>query len=144
MKLKILIAEDEKIALKHLCYMLENDGHTVTGVRNGLDALKKVEEEAFDILIADIKMPGMNGITLLAEVKAKNPDIEVMLVTGFGSIESAVDAMKKGACDYITKPFNFDELNLKINKILENKRLRNENIALKTSLGLNKDKPFHG
>jgi DNA-binding NtrC family response regulator len=139
MKLKILIAEDEKIALKHLCYKLENDGHTVTGVSNGLDALKQVEKEAFDILIADIKMPGMDGMTLLAEVKAKSPDIEVIIVTGFGSIESAVDAMKKGACDYITKPFNLNELNLKMKKIMENKRLRDENIALKASLGLNKD-----
>jgi signal transduction histidine kinase len=128
-----------KIALKHLSYKLENDGHAVTGVSNGLDALKQVEKEAFDILIADIKMPGMDGIALLAEVKAKSPDIEVIIVTGFGSIESAVDAMKKGACDYITKPFSLDELNLKIAKIMENKRLRDENIALKASLGLNKD-----
>jgi DNA-binding NtrC family response regulator len=141
MKLKILVAEDEKISLKHLTYSLEREGHSVTGVRNGLDALKKVEKEDFDILITDIKMPGMDGLTLLAEIKAKRPDIEVIIVTGFGSIESAVDAMKKGAFDYITKPFNLDELNLKIIKSQENKRLRNENIALRASLGLNKDKP---
>ncbi len=122
MKLKILIAEDEKIALKHLSYALENEGHMVTGVRNGLDALNKIKEEDFDILIADIKMPGMDGMTLLVEVKARKPDIEVIIVTGFGSIESAVDAMRKGAFDYLTKPFNLDELALKINKIRKNKR----------------------
>ena len=139
MKLKILVAEDEEISLKHLTYSLEREGHSVTGVRNGLDALEKVEKEDFDVLISDIKMPGMDGMTLLADVKAKSPDIEVIIVTGFGSIESAVDAMKKGAFDYITKPFNLDELNLLIIKIQENKRLRNENIALRASLGLNED-----
>ncbi len=142
MNLKILIAEDEEITLKHLKYALEKEGHTVTGVANGLDALKKIEEEGFDILVADIKMPGMDGITLLSEVRDKYPAMEVIIITGFGSVESAVEAMKKGATDYITKPFNLDELNLKINKIQEKKRLENENIALKVSLGLDKDKPF--
>lgn len=121
MKLKILVAEDEQIALKHLSYTLENEGHIVTGVRNGLDALKKVEKEDFDILIADIKMPGMDGLTLLTEVKTRSPDIEVIIVTGFGSIESAVDAMKKGAFDYLTKPFDLDDLTLKIKRIQKNR-----------------------
>jgi len=142
MALKILIAEDEEITLKHLSYALEKEGYKVTGVNNGIDALKKVENEEFDILIADIKMPGIDGLTLLAEVKDKYPDTEVIIITGFGTIESAVDAMKKGASDYITKPFNLDELNLKIKKIQEKKRLEKENIALKVSLGLDKDTPF--
>ena len=142
MNLKILIAEDETITLKHLSYALEKEGHTVIGAGNGIDALKHIEKEVFDILIADIKMPGMDGLSLLAEVKEKYPNIEVIIITGFGSIESAVDAMKKGATDYVTKPFNLDELNFKINKIQEKKRLENENIALKVSLGLDKDQPF--
>ncbi|MBI4690869.1 MAG: sigma-54-dependent Fis family transcriptional regulator [Nitrospirae bacterium] len=142
MAIKILIAEDEEITLKHLSYALEKEGYTVTGAKNGIDALKNIEKEGFDILIADIKMPGMDGLTLLAEVKDKYPKIEVIIITGFGSIESAVEAMKRGATDYITKPFNLDELNLKIKKIQEKKRLENENIALKVSLGLDKDTPF--
>lgn len=142
MAFKILIAEDEEITLKHLSYALEKEGNAVTCVKNGIDALKKIGKEEFDILISDIKMPGIDGLTLLAEVKDKYPNTEVIIITGFGSIESAVDAMKKGATDYITKPFNLDELNLKINKIQEKKRLENENIALKVSLGLDKDTPL--
>ena len=93
MTFKVLIAEDEEITLKHLSYALEKSGYAVTGVKNGLDALKRLEKEAFDFLIADIKMPGMDGLTLLKEVKGKYPDMDVMIITGFGSIESAVDAM---------------------------------------------------
>lgn len=139
---KILIAEDEEITLKHLNYALTKEGYAVTAVTNGTDALEKISKEEFDILIADIKMPGIDGLTLLSEVKEKYPKLEVIIVTGFGSIESAVEAMKRGATDYITKPFNLDELNLKLKKIQEKKRLENENIALKTSLGLDKDTPF--
>ena len=139
---KVLIAEDEEITLKHLSYALEKSGYAVTGVKNGLDALKRLEKEAFDFLIADIKMPGMDGLTLLKEVRGKYSDIDVMIITGFGSIESAVDAMKKGASDYITKPFNLDELILKIKKLQEKKRVEKENTALKISLGLDKDTPL--
>lgn len=142
MSLKILIAEDETITLKHLTYALEQEKYSVTGVGNGLDALKKLEKEAFDILIADIKMPGMDGLTLLDEVKARGLDTEVIIITGFGSIESAVNAMKKGAFDYITKPFNLDELSMKVRKIKDIKRLEKDNTAFKISLGLGKDIPI--
>jgi len=142
MSLNILIAEDEEITLKHLKYALENEGYVVTGVNNGIDAFNKLEKEEFDILIADIKMPGLDGITLLGKVKDNYPGTDVIIITGFGSIESAVEAMKKGASDYITKPFNLDELSLKIRKIQGKKSLQKENIALKVSLGIGKDYPF--
>ncbi|MDP2279737.1 MAG: sigma-54 dependent transcriptional regulator [Nitrospirota bacterium] len=142
MTFKVLIAEDEEITLKHLSYALEKSGYAVTGVKNGLAALKHLEKEAFDFLIADIKMPGMDGLTLLKEVKGKYPDMDVMIVTGFGSIESAVDAMIRGAADYITKPFNLDELILKLKKLQGKKGLEKENTALKISLGLDKDTPL--
>ncbi|MBI5057418.1 MAG: sigma-54-dependent Fis family transcriptional regulator [Nitrospirae bacterium] len=142
MSLKILIAEDEEITLKHLRYALSKEGYALTCVQNGLDAFDKLEGERFDILIADIKMPGMDGLTLLGKVKEKYPDTEVIIITGFGSIESAVNAMKQGATDYITKPFNLDELNLKIKKIQEKKSLVKENLALKATLSLDKDTPF--
>ncbi|MBI5196212.1 MAG: sigma-54-dependent Fis family transcriptional regulator [Nitrospirae bacterium] len=142
MNLNILIAEDEEITLKHLKYALEKEGYAVTGVKNGIEAFNKLEKEEFDILIADIKMPGMDGITLLGKVKDNYPATDVIIITGFGSIESAVEAMKKGAFDYITKPFNLDELSLKIKKIQEKKTLQKENIALKVSLGIGRDYPF--
>jgi DNA-binding NtrC family response regulator len=142
MTIKILIAEDEEITLKHLSNYLKSEGYDVECVNNGLEAWEKIEKEHFEILIADIKMPKMDGLTLLGKVKEKYPDIDVVIITGFGSIESAVEAMKKGAEDYITKPFNLDELILKLGKIQEKKSLQKENIALKLSLGLNKDLPF--
>jgi len=134
MNLKILIAEDEEITLKHLRYSLEKEGYAVTCTKNGAEALDKLGGENFDILIADIKMPKMDGLTLLGKVKEQYPDTEVIIITGFGSIESAVNAMKQGAAEYITKPFNLDELYLKIKKIREKKTLKEENIALKASL----------
>jgi len=142
MAIKILIAEDEEITLKHLLYNLKNEGYEVTGVHNGLEAWDRIQKEKFDVVIADIKMPEMDGLILLGKLKEKYPDIKVIIITGFGTIDSAVEAMKKGAEDYITKPFNFDELILKLGKIQEKKSLQRENVALKVSLGLNKDLPF--
>ncbi len=142
MSIKILIAEDEEITVKHLLYALEDEGYIVTSVNNGTDAFKKIQQDSFDLLIADIKMPGMDGLTLLNKVKDNYPATEVIIITGFGSIKSAVDAMRKGAVDYITTPFNLDEILLKINKIKDIKRLEKENIALKISLGLGKETPI--
>ncbi len=142
MSINILIAEDEEITVKHLIYALEDEGYNVTSVSNGSDAIKEIEQDAFDLLIADIKMPGMDGIALLNKVKDDHPATEVIIITGFGSIQSAVDAMRKGAVDYITKPFNLDEVLLKINKIKDRKRLEKENMALKISLGLGEGTPI--
>ena len=138
MAFKVLIAEDEEITVKHLTNALKAEGCLVTSTMNGLDALQKIEAGSFDLLIADIKMPGMTGIELLARVKEKSPETDVVIITGFGSIGSAVDAMKKGAIEYITKPFDLDELTLKVNKIRDRKGLLKENIALKTYLGMDK------
>src|SRR5659263_484094 len=84
---------------------------------NGVDALARIEADDFDVLIADIKMPRMNGLELLSKVKEVSPETEVIVITGFGSISSAVDAMKKGADDYLPKPFDLDELVLKIRRL---------------------------
>lgn len=137
MNFKILIAEDEEITLKHLVNTLKKEGYDVTGSRNGREALEQITDH-FDVLITDIKMPEMNGIELLEKVKEKDPEIEVMIITGFGSIGSAVEAMKKGAYEYITKPFDLDELILKVKNIHERKVLRKENVALKAYFGMNK------
>ncbi|MDI6736234.1 MAG: sigma-54 dependent transcriptional regulator [bacterium] len=139
---RILIADDEEITLKHLKLSLEEEGWIVVGVKNGLEAWNKIEDEGYNLLIADIKMPGLDGLGLLTKVKEEYPDIDVLIITGFASIESAVDAMKKGAADYITKPFNLDELRLKVKKIQEKKRLEKENTALKAFLSINKEQPF--
>ncbi len=141
MSIKIFIAEDEEITLKHLVYALESEGYTVSGARDGLEAWRKIEREQFDLVITDIKMPGLDGISLLERIKEKWTETDVIVITGFASVDSAVEAMKKGACDYLTKPFNLDELLLKVKKISEKKSLERENIALKISLGIDKDLP---
>jgi two-component system response regulator HydG len=138
MAFDILIAEDEEITLKHLIGTLKKEGYSVTGVGNGLDAMSKLEEKGRDLLIADIKMPGMTGLELLAIVKERYPDTDVIIITGYGSIGSAIDAMKMGAFDYITKPFDLDELVIKVRKILEQKTIRRQNLALRAYAGMDK------
>ena len=142
MALKIIVAEDEDITLKNILETLKEAGHEVTGVKNGDEALQLMEKKHFDVLITDIKMPRMNGIELMEKVKEKYTEMDVIIITGFGSISSAVNAIKKGAYDYITKPFDLDELLLKVKKIQEQKTLKKENIALKTFLGMNKNIPI--
>ena len=138
MAFKILIAEDEEITVKHLVNTLKKEGYAVESATNGIDALRKAESDSFDLLIADIKMPGMSGLELLERVREKTPELEVIIVTGYGSIGSAIEAMKKGAIEYLTKPFDLDELLLKVGKIRDRKGLIRENIALKTYLGMDK------
>ncbi|MBF0538153.1 MAG: sigma-54-dependent Fis family transcriptional regulator [Nitrospirae bacterium] len=134
MALRVLIAEDEDITLEHVVYMLTKEGHEVYGVSNGLDALDRIEREGFDVVISDVKMPKLTGIELLEKVKQRCPETEVIVMTAFGSIESAVAAMKKGAYDYITKPFEFDEIIIKLKKIERHKSLIKENAALRASI----------
>ncbi len=139
---KILVAEDEEITLKHLLYALHKEGYDATGTKDGIEAFDKINSDHFDLLISDVKMPGMNGIDLLEKTRETHPDIDVMIITGFGSVGSAVDAMKRGAYDYITKPFDLDELLIKVRKIMEKKRLRKENIALKAFFAMEKKVPI--
>ncbi|MBF0487049.1 MAG: sigma-54-dependent Fis family transcriptional regulator, partial [Nitrospirae bacterium] len=138
MKLKILVAEDEEITLNHIVYVLEKEGYETVTARDGEDALAKIEKGSFHVLISDIKMPKLNGIRLLEIIKEKYPEIEVIIITAYGSIESAVEAMRKGASDYITKPFELDELILKVSKLKEHKLMQRENTALKAALAINK------
>ncbi len=140
--MNIIIAEDEEITIKHICHALKKQGHVITAAKDGLEAWTKLNTGHFDILITDIKMDKMDGMTLLEKVKAKYTDIYVIMITGYGTIDSAIEAMKKGAEEYITKPFNIDELIVKINRITEKKKIEKENQAFKVSLGLNKTMTF--
>lgn len=95
MAFKILVAEDEEITLKHLINALVKAGYSAIGTNNGHDALERIENNHFDLLIADIKMPGLTGIELLEKIREKQIDSEVIIITGFGSISSVVEAMKR-------------------------------------------------
>ncbi|MBF0539003.1 MAG: sigma-54-dependent Fis family transcriptional regulator [Nitrospirae bacterium] len=140
--MKVIVAEDEEISRKHLLFALEDEGYEVKGVGDGLSALKEVSTNDYDVLITDIKMPGMDGMELFKAVMAGYPETSVIIITGFGTIAAAVEAIKQGAEDYITKPFNIDDLLAKLKKISEKKSLQRENAALRASLGLGRDLPF--
>jgi DNA-binding NtrC family response regulator len=137
--LRILVAEDEQITLDNLVETLRDEGHAVTGVRDGAAALAAAEGARFDLLVTDIKMPKLGGMELLEKVRERWPDTAVIVLTGYGSIGSAVEAMRKGAVDYITKPYDLDELTLRVAKIGEELALRRENAALRSSAGVGRE-----
>lgn len=131
---KILVVDDEQSLRDFLAIMLKKEGHEVVTAENGEDALKAVQAEIFDLVITDIKMPGLDGIGLLRMIKEISTDTIVIMITAFGTTETAVEALKLGAYDYISKPFKVDEIKLVIQKALEKRYLRNENILLKREI----------
>jgi response regulator RpfG family c-di-GMP phosphodiesterase len=128
-KIKILVVDDEPGMQDWLSYELQQQGYMVVTASNGNEGLAKVGQDKFDIAIIDIMMPGMDGITFLGRLKKINPDIEAIMTTGFGTLETAIASIRKGAYDYINKPFNGDEISVVIEKALEKRRLR-ETVAL--------------
>jgi len=133
-KSKILIVDDEKRMCIVLKTALENDRVAVTTADSGEAAMAAMSVDKFDVIISDIKMPGISGLQLLEWVKEKTPETEVLLMTAYADTKTAVEAMKKGAYDYIIKPFEIDELRHKINQILEKHYLKVENKNLKKQL----------
>jgi two-component system NtrC family response regulator len=121
---KILLVDDDTSLRKVLEFNLEQEGYTVITASDGAEALKCYDSHAPDLVITDIKMPGMNGIDLLKEIRRRDIEKLVIIITAFGTIDNAIEAMKLGAYDYITKPFNRDELRLVVRKALELQRLR--------------------
>jgi DNA-binding NtrC family response regulator len=128
----ILIVDDEADMLHLLKRTLEPDldCHVVTA-SSGKAALQRIDEDHFDLVLADIKMPEMDGLTLLSRIKRSTPDLTVVMMTAHGSIETAVEAIKMGAYDFITKPFDLDSLIVRIEKALERSALLEENLRLK-------------
>ncbi|MDF1612545.1 sigma-54-dependent transcriptional regulator [Stygiobacter electus] len=127
-KLNICIIEDEEILRVSLKDDLLDAGYIVNDFENPLKAIEHFKKKNCDIVISDIRLPEMNGLDLLSEIKSLNPNTFVIIMTAFGSVETAVEAMKKGAYDYITKPFDKEELLLIINRIKEVKALQSKNL----------------
>jgi len=134
MKAKILVVDDEEIVLKSCRKILEGGGHEVFTALSGQEAFDLMEKEPIDIVITDIKMPVMDGMEVLEKVKEKYPDILVIMITGYSTVQSAVQAMKLGAFDYIPKPFTPDEVLIVVERALEKKSLIYENIYLRKEL----------
>lgn len=131
---RILVVDDEKGMRDFLSIMLKKDGYEVMSAENGAEALSLIQSEIFDLVISDVKMPDTNGIDLLRAIKDLSAETVVIMITAYGTTESAVEAMKLGAYDYITKPFKVDEMRLIIQKALEKGRLRRENILLRREI----------
>ena len=136
---RILIVEDEQDMLFGLRKILSKQGHNVEIAETGSTGLKKAEESFYDIVITDLKMPGVDGIELLRKVKEAYSDTMVIVITGYGTVESAVQAMKMGAYDYITKPFDAEHIKMVVRKALKQIALTNENKYLKQQIKEAKD-----
>ncbi len=121
---KILVIDDEEGIRDWLLFELEGQGYTVSTAQSGKEGIDKVKKDKFDIAIVDIKMPVMDGIAVLEEIKKIDPYIEVIISTGYGTIELAIESINKGACDFITKPNSVEEITIVIEKALEKQRLK--------------------
>ena len=134
MSARILIVDDEEIVVKSCLRILGDGAYAVESAQSGIEALRKIEESGFDILILDIMMPQMDGLEVLQRVKESHPDIDVIMVTGLSQIETAVRSMKLGAFDYLPKPFDPDELKRVVERALERRQLLQENLNLRSEL----------
>ena len=128
---KILIVDDELVMRESLAGWLERDGHTIATAQSGEEALAKLQTTRFDILLVDIKMEGISGLEVLKKVKADDPDVAIVMITAYGSIATAIEAIKNGASDYLLKPFDPNELGLLIEKIVDHQAQARENLFLK-------------
>ena len=134
MKARILVVDDEESIREFLEIMLKKEGYEVTLAEDGRRAEELIKKKTFDMIISDLQMPNVTGIELLKFTKDYNADIVFMMITAFGTTETAVEAMKLGAYDYITKPFKIDEVRILINNALKSKQYETENIQLKKEL----------
>ncbi|MEI6437157.1 MAG: response regulator [Candidatus Omnitrophota bacterium] len=124
--IKIQVVDDEEMLRERLKSLLELEDYEVVIAESGAKGLEVYEKERPDIIVSDIRMPGMDGIEFLTKIKALKTDVEVIMLTGHGGIESAIEAMKIGAFDYMNKPVNFDELCVNINRALETRKMRQQ------------------
>jgi DNA-binding NtrC family response regulator len=131
---KILLVDDEASILSVLSVLLKAEGYEVTPVDNGEKALELIKSTPFDLMISDIRMRPVDGITLLKTAREQRPNMSVLMITGYGTIETAVESLKYGAFDYITKPFKVDELLITVQRAIEYNKTLTENIDLKAQL----------
>ena len=142
--MKLLLIEDEKLTRISLTDTLSKAGHQVTACETGIQGLQTFEQSHFDVVISDLRLPGMSGIEVLEKIKKKEKSCTVLIMTAHGSVETAVEALKLGAYDYLTKPFSPDELLNTLVRIQELKKVLNENKNLKQQIAKLSKKSFIG
>jgi DNA-binding NtrC family response regulator len=131
---RILVADNDAGMLDLLRRHLESDGHVVTAACSGAEAMAAVDREEVDVILTDLVMDEVDGLALLRAAQASQPGARVILMTAFGSLETAIEAMRQGAFDYLTKPFKLSEVSLAIQRALEDRRLREENRRLRAQI----------
>jgi DNA-binding NtrC family response regulator len=131
---RVLVVDDEQIIRESLSFILKKEGYVVDEASNGKEALRKQRELPYDVVVTDIEMPEMRGIELLERIRQESPESLVVIITAFGSIETAVTALRKGAADYVLKPINFDDLLHRVKKLLSYRALSIENSLLRQEL----------
>src|SRR5512147_3286658 len=131
---KILIVDDERIALRNLEHVMKKEGYEVTGTQSGQNALKLLEEQQFDVVLTDLRMEKVDGLQVLKKCRDLHPDSEVIMITGFATLGSAVEAMKQGAFYYIAKPFKLEEVRKVVKEAVHKVELKKENRHLREQL----------
>lgn len=139
MSQKILVVDDEQIIRESLSFVLKQEGFSVDEAANGKDALAKHEADPYTLIITDIEMPEMKGVELLKQIRTRTPEALVVIITAFASVETAIQALREGAADYLLKPINFDDLLYRVKKLLEYRALVLENASLRQELQRNYD-----
>ena len=132
--IRLLIVDDERVALRNLEHVMRKEGYEVTATQSGANALRLLEEQDFDIVLTDLKMEKVDGMQVLERSRALHPDAEVIMITGFVTLESAVEAMKRGAFSYVAKPFKLDEVRQVVREAAEKVRLKRENRGLREQI----------
>src|SRR6478672_4944740 len=135
---RVLVVDDEKVIREILSDFLTMEGYVVRTVEDGDAALRELERRSYNLVISDLKMPGMGGLELLEKIAELKANVLTVIMTGFGTVETAIEAMKKGAYDYILKPFKIEEVVHVVERGLDRQRLHAENIKLKEAVSLYK------
>lgn len=133
-KASILIIDDDEAILDACSQVLEKEGYKTKGIKDGRGGLKFFKKEFFHIVLLDLKLPGLDGMEILTKIKEETPETPVIIITGYASIDSAVEAMKRGAYDYLAKPFNPEELRVTVKKALGSRKILLENLYLRKEL----------
>jgi putative two-component system response regulator len=123
----VLVVDDDQAVRSVVSRKMQGDGYTCTTAADGREALDKTAVQGFDVVLLDIKMPGPSGMEVLPKIVTQHPDTCVIMITAVVDTQTAVEAMKLGAFDYVTKPFNLDDLGIRVEKALERKKLVKEN-----------------
>ena len=135
MNLRILVVDDEKVNRTILAQRLNSAGYLAEAHESPKSALSAIDNATWDVVLTDLCMPETDGMEFMKEIKARSPETSVIIMTAFGNVKSAVDAMLNGAADYLSKPFSFDELKVRLENLASNRAMRQEVVALRKSVG---------